>query len=359
MVRTATDAASLQLSETELRSLQSLNRTSLPPAPPPKANRDGLPSPERVEWEIQEMLATEPGPDFLRWVDEYAAVGKRNPYLWRWCRRAVELTTLSSVAAEWREELIDTKTLGVMWDVMLDDVADRGGDPRMLEMLLGVMEGTAVASFSDCSAAERPYAAFTVRLWKEIESRARRYPRFAEFESLLRFDYRQLANVMRYSHLLNRNLDLLNLSEHDLYTPHNMHIMICSTFDMMCSPGFDRRELGLVREMVWQGQCMGRIGNLVTTWERELGERDFTSGVYARAVSRGDVTVERLLTAAPDEIRAIIQNGGHEQYFLRRWRAHQRRLTVRAASIHSFDAGQYVEGFERLICLHLGSRGRK
>jgi hypothetical protein len=168
-----------------------------------------------------------------------------------------------------------------------------------------------------------------------------------------------LCNVMRYSHLLNGDLNLLNMAEHDLYTPHNMHIMICSTFDLMCSPQFDRREIGTLREIVWNAQCMGRIGNLVTTWQRELGEKDFTSGIYAHALSDGDVTLEQLQQGNRQEIESIILQRGHEEYFLQRWQKHRQRIFAKRAQIHSFDVADYVAGFERLICLHLGSRGKK
>jgi hypothetical protein len=324
----------------------------------PTAELDFLPSPERIAAEIASMLDQRPSAGLAEWVTGYARVGRRNPYLWGWCRRAVEITTLPCVAREYREELIDTKTLGVMWDVMLDDVADQSGDPRLMEALLSVTEGGA-ADFSAFTPAEQDYAAFTCDVWQEIMRRAERYPRYGEFAELLRYDYRQLCNVMRYSHLLNGHPELLNLTEHDLYTPHNMHIMVCSTFDLTCSPDFDRRELGRLREIVWNAQCMGRIGNLVTTWQRELNEGDFTSGVYARAVSRGDLTVEGLQTGDRAGIEAAILGGGHEEYFLRRWNRHRRFLASRGAALSSFDIREYIAGFERLICLHLGSRGRK
>lgn len=318
-----------------------------------------LASPERVRREIDAMLGRQLSPSLSRWVSGYAKVGRRNPYLWHWCRQAVEATTLPCVPAELRDELCDTKTLGVVWDVMLDDVADQGGNPEMLETLLSWPLGRPIRDFSRFSPQEQAYAQFTCDVWEEIMRRAPHYPCFQEYASLLRFDYLQLSNVMRYSHLLNGNLNLLNLAEHDLYTPHNMHIMVCSTFDLMCSPKFDRTELGTLREIIWNAQCMGRIGNLVTTWQRELGEQDFTSGIYARTISLGDLTVEQLRRADRQEIEDVVLKRGHESYFLKRWQRHRQFLLSKKSQLRSFDVTALVSGFERLFCLHLGSRGKK
>ncbi|MBI3469017.1 MAG: hypothetical protein HY000_38935 [Planctomycetes bacterium] len=305
------------------------------------------------------MLQRTVSPALQRWVERYARVGRRNPYLWTWVRQAVEVTTLPCVRADLRDELCDTKALGVMFDVMLDDVADRGGGSALLEALLLLPLGVAAPDLSQFSMDQQAYAELACALWGEIQARARRCPCFEAYADLLRYDYLQLCNVMRYSHLLNRNLLMLNLAEHDLYTPHNMHIMICATLDLMCAPAFDRSELGKLREVVWHAQCMGRIGNLVTTWQRELGEGDFTSGVYARAVSCGEITAADLRAGDSTRIEAVILEGGHEAYFWGRWAKHRRLLLSRGRSLRSFDVRKFLAGFERLICLHLGSRGYK
>ena len=317
------------------------------------------PTPERIQQEIGRMLQRPLSADLSRWVEGYARVGRRNPYLWGWCRQAVEVTTLPCVDPALRDHVCDTKTMGVMWDVMLDDVADQRGQNDLMEELLCQTIGRQEPDFSRFSPRERDYACFTADLWRDIMNRARTYPRHGEFAELLRYDYLQLANVMRYSHLLNGHLELLNLAEHDLYTPHNMHIMVCSTLDLMCSPRFDRAEIGILREIVWNTQCMGRIGNLVTTWQRELGERDFTSGVYARAVSTGDLTVADLERGDRNLIEPAIIAGRHEEYFLNRWQRHRKFLLSQRHRLKSFDVGQTVAAFERLVCLHLGSRGNK
>lgn len=329
------------------------------PAAPATVLGIGLPTPERIREEISHVLDKTLSPALEHWAAEYAKHGKRNMYLWKWCRQGVEVTTLPCVLPELREELCDTKVLGVMLDVLLDDIADRSGDDELLEQLLSLPSNRGDLDFSSQPPERRQYAEFTVAVWNEIQARARRFPCYAAYSRLLTFDYVQLFNVMHYSHLLNEDLSLLNIVEHDLYTPHNMHMMISGTLDLMCSPRFNRSELGSLREGLWHGQCMGRIGNLVTTWERELGEKDYTSGVYARAVMSGDLSVEDLRNGDHGHIRAGIGNGRHEDHFLAKWQWHREQLLARIPNVKSADLRQLVAGLERLICLHLGSRGYK
>ena len=318
-----------------------------------------LPSAEQIQEQITPVLNMTLSPRLEYWASRYAEVGHRNIYLWKWCRQGVEITTLPSVAPEFRDEVGETRVLGIMLDVLLDDVADRRGDAALLDKLLSLSLAGPAPDFSSFPAKERAYAEFTVEVWQEIVSRASRFPCYPEYARLLEFDYLQLFNVMRYSHLVNENMSLLNLAEHDLYTPHNMHMMISGTLDLMCSPDFDVDDLGVLRDLLWHAQCMGRVGNLVTTWERELADGDYSSGVYASAVTHGDVTLDQLRRNDREAIRAGVVGGGHESRFLESWHAHRRYLLDKAPSIRSFDFRQNVRGLERLICLHLGSRGYK
>ena len=296
-------------------------------------------------------------PELQHWATRYGQVGNRSPYLWRWCRHGIDLTALPCLAPDLQDELGDTKVLGIMFNVLLDDVADRQGDEDYLEQLLGFPFDAGLADFRRFAPGQRRYADFAVELWREIETRVRRYPCYAVYAELFRHDHFQMFNSMRYCHILNRNLGLLNLLEHDLYLPYQMNMMISATFDLIGSPHFCANELGRLREAVWHAQCMGRIGNLVTTWERELGDGDYTSGVYARAVSHGDLTVPELLTGDRERIGAIIRQGGHEAHFLRRWQQHRQALLALRSALHSVDLQPLVDGLQRLLCSQLASRG--
>lgn len=320
-----------------------------------------FPSPEDIQREIAQALTKHLSPALEDWSARYAQVGYRENhyYLWRWARQGVEVTMLSSVTPKLRDEVCDTKVLGVMLDVLVDDVADRDGNEAFLECLLNLPFQGELTDLNRFSREEQAYAQLVLELWREIHTRARRYPRYQDFAAVLRYDYIQLFNTMRYSHLLNRNPPLLNVVEHDLYLPHNMHMMVSATLDLMCSPFVDAAEIGHVREAAWLGQCMGRIGNLTTTWERELGEGDFTSGVYARALMQGDLTLKQLRQVDREAIRTAIVDGQHEAHFLARWQEHRRAILAKKPRVKSVDLNQHVLGLQRLICLHLGSRGYK
>ena len=329
----------------------------------PTELREATTDPEALEREgrseVAAMLNTPLGPTLERWVEWYQEVGDRDKFLWKWVFHAEEITTLSCVPPHWRQQVCETKFLGVMFDVLLDDVADGHGDDEFLEVLLELAFGLARQDFAKFSPQQRRYARFAAKVWGEIRRRARRFPCFAEYSALLRYDYRQLFNALRYAHLLNQKPELLNPTEHDLVLPHNMHMMVQATLDLMCSPQFDRLELARLREAIWRAQSMGRIGNLITTWQRELRTRDFTSGVFARALAQRDLTPQMLRWADCETIEAAVRRGGHEAHFFNQWQEHRRWLLRKAPELRSVDLGKLVAGLDRLIRLHLGSRGQK
>ena len=315
--------------------------------------------PDEIAQEAELLRRKQLSSDLTRWVDIYGQVGDRTPYLWTWCHQAAEATTLPCVSSDWHDELCDTKLLGIVFLVLLDDVADRGGDEEFLERLVGLTHSDKPSCWRSFTNREQEYAAICEEMWDETQRRIERFPRYAEYADVLRFDYLQLMNAMRYSHFLNRFPCFLNLAEHDLYMPHNMMMMICATMDMMCSPEFDFSEAGRIRQATWHAQHMGRIGNLITTWEREIHEQDYTSGVFARALIQGDLTLEQLASGDPEFIEHTIRDGQHEQYFLNKWCEHREQILALRASVRSVDLGCVVNGLDRLICLHFASRGLK
>lgn len=290
-------------------------------------------------------------------VAGYEKVGERNSFLWRWVRRGAEITSLSSINEGLWDHVCDTKTLGVMFDVLLDDVADAATEPEFLEALISITEGGPDAT--SVTEKQKEYFDHSARIWEQVWNRLRQYPRYDEFRDILTFDYRQLMNAMRYSVLIGTNPAMMNMLEHDAYLPHNMHMMISGTIDLMASTRFSLAEFGDLRKVLMYAQHMGRIGNLVTTWEREVRERDYSSGVFALALSRGILTVEDLVVGDQEKIYSKIRSSDLEDKFLFRWQELRTKIVRLANRLKTVDVLALVEGLDTLIQLHLGSRGLK
>ena len=318
-----------------------------------------LPDPASLRPEMETIIQRPLPSDLAHWVERYDSVGERHPFLWKWCLKGVELTCLPCVDPELYDPNNETKVIGVMFDVLLDDVADELKDTRFLERLLAIPFAEDAVKLDSLPEDQQRYGAIAVEVWDAILQRASGYPRYDEFKELLRFDYLQLLNAMRYASLINSTPQVINLAEHDLYLPHNMHMMVSGTLDLMCSSDFRPEELGRVRSVLWNAQCMGRIGNLVTTWEREVSARDFSSGVFSQALEEGHLTPHDLAHAEPDELKRRIQEHGCEAFFLERWRHHRRRIAALAEQIRSFDVTELLAGLDNLLRFHLGSRGLK
>jgi hypothetical protein len=293
-----------------------------------------------------------------RWLRAYQRVGERGLYLWKWCLYGIELTTLPCVAASLRGANGEAKFLAAMVNVLVDDVSDKAGNARLLAALLRRLQGGPL-ELADLSRGEREYARLTARVWTAVWREVERFPRYAEFKELLEYDFAQLFNTVRYSQLVRNNLYALNIEEHDLYSPHGMMLMIFATLDLMGSPGFRREEVGRLREAIWHAEWMARIGNLISTWERELADGDYTSGVFAQAIAAGDLTVADLEAGRADRIKEAIERNRYEARYLRRWRHHRERIEAMRPKLRSVDLGHVLEGLDRLLRTELESRGLK
>jgi hypothetical protein len=314
--------------------------------------------PSELTEAVSEIKSIQFSPYLERWVQDYEKVGQRGRFLWQWCMKGLNLTTLPCVAAKLREHVIETKMLSILYGTLIDDIADREQDREMLEMAIRL--GTDEWLFDRLelwTGRRREYLETIARFWEELWSRCQSYSRFAEFEAMLRFDNQQSLNAMRYALLVNQSPGVLNNIEHDLYQPHNMQIMFLASIDLCASLSFDSNELGTAREIFWHAQRMGRIGNMLTTWEREVLDRDFTSGVFAHSLARGILAPSDLRSMPAYEIMSMLEGAECHAHFIRDWRLNRDELARKIPQVHSCDLTPYLKGFERLIILHLASRG--
>ena len=306
----------------------------------------------------EDIRKVEFSPYLLKWIEAYESAGQRGRFLWQWCLRGVDLTTLPCVLPELRQHVIETKMLSILFGTLIDDIADREQDREMLEMAISMAsDDWSEERLELWDSRRRTGLEVIARIWSEVWSRCKIYPRFVEYEQLLRFDNAQILNAMRFALLVNQRPSLLNVLEHDLYQPHNMQIMFMPSLDLTASPAFNLDDLGHAREVFWHAQRMGRIGNMITTWEREVLDRDFTSGIFAHAIHNKVLNADDLRNLPAHEIMSLLESAECQEQFVREWTHHRDQMALKIRNVRSVDLSPYLQGFQELIKFHLGSRG--
>lgn len=105
---------------------------------------------------------------------------------------------------------------------------------------------------------------------------------------------------------------------------------------------------------------MGRIGNSITTWEREIKERDFVNGVIAYVVDMQAITIEDLKKhKEPAKIINKIKILKVEKKLLKEWEECYFNIKKIAKKAEIFNIEEFLRRLEKLLILHLISRGFK
>src|SRR5262245_1682815 len=156
-------------------------------------------------------------------ITRYGRFGQRNPFLWRWCVRAQELTTLPCVPEARRLEARATKLLAAVTVVVVDDVADLGQSRRELDAVLALL--------GECPAPPPPAVlrpALSKELawvWSTLQERARRFPGYEAFADLLDFDWKMVFIANRHARLAREVVAVVNPTENLDYAPHGIAML--------------------------------------------------------------------------------------------------------------------------------------
>lgn len=314
-------------------------------------------TPERVKKEVEEIQKVNLPPELQKWVKEYNKVGERNDFIWKWTYSGMEMLTLPSVAKKYRKAVCIDKTISIILNGLIDDLADKRQNKKLLETALNIcfFQKENDIKFNE---KDLKYLSLIRRTWNFLNKSIKKYPRYKYLKDIFFYDYQQFLNAMRYSYLLNKNHYLINLTENRAYLPHNIQGIISVTIDLMASPKFNIKELGSIREVAWRAQRMGRIGNSMTTWERETYEDDFTSEVFAYAIGN-NIIQEEDLHEDKEKVIKKIKESGVKRYFFKQWELQHDEVNKLSKKIESVDIRKLIKGLEKLIKIHLISRGFK
>ncbi len=284
---------------------------------------------------------------------------ERDRFLWQWIYSLFPSFTLSSVADEHAAHVREQKTVLTMYVTVLDDLIECHGDRRTFREACR-LHADHVDADPERAAVDAETFAFIQRLWTEFEDGLDDAPRREEFADVFAYDFGQTADAMEYSALVSDNPQMANLTGATQYDSHNMVMFPYADVDLMYSPAFDPADLGAVRNTLWDLQEMARIGNWLTTWEREVVEGDYSAGVVVAAIEEG--VVSHTEVAAADDCEGVVEAiraSGLEERFRRRWQRTYDDVKSRRADAGSVDLSALLTGMETVFEYHLASEGLK
>jgi hypothetical protein len=295
-------------------------------------------------------------------ADEYdRVVGERDRFLWRWIYCVFPSFTLSSVPEEHYETARTQKTVLTMFTTLLDDLAENLGDRATFEEAAQIpYRPESVNPERDGVDAEQ--LRFIERVWTAFHADIAEAPAFSNYTEIFESDLRQTLTAIDYSRVVNEHVALANMTGIEQYDPHNMMMFPYADVDLMFSPGFEKRDLATVRRVIWDLQKMARIGNWVTTWERELHEGDYTAGPVIYALQQGIVSTDELDpedSAAVEAVVERIRDESVEEKFVEEWWDRYESVMARDCLAESVDVNAFVEGMQTVLAYQLAARGYK
>lgn len=293
-----------------------------------------------------------------KWVREYEKVGEREYFIWQWLYKMFPIIQIPVAQERHKESLLEMKILITMFVIQLDDAADKEQKWKLLQELLKIIRGDEI-EIKKLSLKDQKYLLFTKKLWSYIDKEVRKYPYYKELKKILYYDLNQVINGMEYACLVNKNFYLINKTEYWLYLPHNMTFMVYLTVDLMCSNEKIIKKIGLIREIMWESQKIGRISNWVTTWQREIEDRDFTSGVFAYAIEKNVLDPDQLKTLSKNKIIDKIKKSNIEKDLLNELEISYNIIKYNKKRISPINIDNFISGLEYLLLVDLVSRGYK
>jgi hypothetical protein len=288
-------------------------------------------------------------------------IGIRDEFLWRWMYSLLPAFRLSCVADTHTSTVREQKTLLTLFITVLDDTAEYERDRPTFEQVRKIPFSDHSVS-TDHAEVNRSVLTFASRVWDEIEDCLREAPEYSEYLEFLRYDIRQTINAMDYSRLISEYPTAANVSGAYRYGTHNMVMFPFADVDLMYSPAFDQTELAALREAIWELQRLARIGNWVTTWEREVKEGDYSSGVVIAALREGILDPDELDDPSEQERYQYVdrlEEEDIESRFRDEWETRFADLRDREWNLESVDMTAFVEGMETVYHYHRESRGIK
>lgn len=278
----------------------------------------------------------------------------RTFFVWQFSQAGYQITSLNLSDNDFLESN-SLKCQAVFMTVLLDDICDLGQDRLLFDkVILALTKGEITGIDGDVELCR-----FILDIWLNLQFAIEQTPNYSLVKPLLDQAYQDWITSFEYSLLIQDHSFHAkdNWEKHLEIIAHSTIIYWAALIDLLFVPHLLAHQAESASQVFLRTQKMAEIGNWVSTWERELAQRDFTSGIYAIALENDWITWDDLNYESLDDVKQKIQSSPVESYLWNEWE----RLRVESQQIVSEiqlpALNGYVESFSAIMFMQLASKG--
>jgi len=294
-------------------------------------------------------------------VNEFENIRKKYPkilsnrksFLWKWLVFNHKLVTMETVSIDKIELLIELKMRQMIYAVLLDDISDIISDTNFTYTVINAVINEDLRFIPKKYIL---YVEFMIKIKQSIDSIvSNQKPN----KFLLR-NFHHFTNLfyssLTFSSSINENLPDIEYDMFQSYLGHNMNVLITGTFDLIFSDKITPEKYGDFYDIFSLAQSMARIGNWVSTWEREVNDKDFTSGIFALLYEKEGKDIYGYDSKT---LSKKIKEYDLENNLFYKWQNYFEKMQGLSNELKGVNLKAYMKGFTLLICMHYGSKGLK
>jgi hypothetical protein len=268
-------------------------------------------------------------------IKKYNDVGletRNMKFLAKWYCKMFNFAHLPSIDLKQRDQLTLDKLKLSIFNIMADDLVDNSNlrNKELFDKISKIPWNTE-EDYED------EYLQTAKEIWLDFEKSMKSLPRYEEFKEIFYFDLEQYFDSMKYSMLVN-TMGIDNTLESRMYLPHNMQVVLFLDLDLMCSPEFNKEELGKLRPILLWTQDLLHLAHVISTYPREVRELDFSSPMISIGLSEGIIKREDVIKNPETTIENLKY---FEPYLARQAEEELEKINDQAYKIESIDIGDF------------------
>lgn len=297
-------------------------------------------------------------PEHQALVDRFEPLRKSNPslyahrtfYIWQLSQAGLQLLSLKLPNTEFLKSN-SLKCYVSFLGILLDDICDLGRDKTVLDQCILALKG-------NINPENIELYQLIADTWAMIENEMKQTPNYEFVKPAFNDAYQKWIDSLEYCIWLGEAPRFEEKWEKRLEViAQTSLIYLVGIIDLSFIPNLSAQQLSSAIQVFLRTQKMVQLSNWTTTWERELAQRDFTSGIFSIALENGWVDWDSLMNEAPEKVAEKIRSSPAESYLWNEWeRLRVESLQfVQQAQLLSLDG--YVDGFSAFMYLELAHTG--